>query len=85
MPTTKIVNKIGGTNGQKKAYEVYQATDGKTFVARLVGFRSSQVNGPWSEPFETEAEAIKNAWQLWAKPIVERQESEAEYRRSGGY
>ena len=85
MMASKMVNKVGGTNKQKKTYEVYQTSDGKTFVARLVNFAGWTVEGPWSAPFRTEGEAIKNAWVLWATPIAQRQQEEAEYKKFCGY
>lgn len=83
--TTKLVNKVGGTNNQRKTYEVHQTSDGKSFVARLVRFQASDTQGPWSDPFDTEAEAIKHAWKLWAAPIIKRQQADADYRAAGGY
>ena len=73
-------------SGIVAGFEVYQASDGNTFVARLVSRNGNPVvNAPWGDPADSEKEATLSAFNTYATPEIKRNQRNAEYYRSGGY
>lgn len=84
--TTTLRNMKARKTGRVFTYEVYEASSGGLFVARMVKINGSQVGpGEWSGPSEDQDAAIKEAFHLFREKHNARIERDAEYYRSGGY
>jgi hypothetical protein len=84
--TTKVRRMKAKKTGRIFIYEVYTTAKGDLHVARLIEWAGGVITNPtWGEPCDTEEEAMKSAFHVYADPRIEQQKRDAEYYRSGGY
>ncbi len=67
-------------------YEVYEAACGGIFTARLISYGTlATPEASWSEPKDSQKEAINAAYREWFEPMKVAQKRDQEYRATGGY
>ncbi len=80
--TTYEVTRIGAKTKRRHIYQIHRTTNG-LYVARMMIF--SDCYSEWSDPFDTEEDALKHAMHLRVTKNIRDKESKDEYYRSGGY
>lgn len=71
--------------GRVFKYEVYEASVGGLFVARLIEKFGTPVTATWGDPCDNETDAMKSAFHVHADPLIAARKKNEEYYRSGGY
>ncbi len=75
-------------SGNRWTYEVYEASVGNLFVARVAlmnGAQASTTCSTWSDPCDTPEAAMKSAFRQYRESYNEMVEKTNEYHRNGGY